>query len=100
MIALEKANNDLISHCQCDKAYIGLYGQPSCPWCGCSWMFHCSKCRKAFTFARGVETDLGMEEWVDEDLRGWGLADEMDLTAWISDMERLQTFQLVNPEDH
>lgn len=59
---LRKANNDLVSHCQCDEseALISSPGQMDCPWCGCGWLFICSRCRKAFTFAEGVELD---ESW-------------------------------------
>jgi hypothetical protein len=33
-----------------------------CPWCGCGWLFICSRCRKAFTFAEGVKIN---ESWED-----------------------------------
>jgi hypothetical protein len=33
-----------------------------CPWCGCGWLFICSRCRKAFTFAEGVAVN---ESWED-----------------------------------
>jgi hypothetical protein len=33
-----------------------------CPWCGCGWLFICSRCRKAFTFAEGVEVREAWEE--------------------------------------
>ncbi len=26
-----------------------------CPWCGCGWLFICSRCQKAFTFAEAFE---------------------------------------------
>lgn len=54
MKVLVKANDDLISHCSCDTAYA-TNGQLDCPWCGCGWLFTCSTCRRAFTFARVVE---------------------------------------------
>jgi hypothetical protein len=59
---LRKANNDLVSHCKCDKA-VALISSPAqmdCPWCGCGWLFICSRCNKAFTFAEGVEVE---ESW-------------------------------------
>ena len=52
---LIKANNDLVSHCQCDLAFISAPGQVDCPWCGCGWLFTCINCRKAFTFAKVIE---------------------------------------------
>ena len=54
-VYLVKANNDLISHCACSNAVIGAPAQMDCPWCGCGWLFVCSKCRKAFSFARAEE---------------------------------------------
>jgi hypothetical protein len=39
-----------------------------CPWCGCGWLFSCMDCRKAYTFARGVEVDLSLEELAARDL--------------------------------
>jgi hypothetical protein len=61
-IYLRKANDDFVSHCQCDPAdaLISSPGQMDCPWCGCGWLFICSRCRKAFTFAEGTEVP---ESW-------------------------------------
>jgi hypothetical protein len=61
---LRKANNDYVSHCNCDKtdALIASPGQLDCPWCGCGWLFICGKCSKAFTFAEGVMVN---ESWQD-----------------------------------
>ena len=69
-IYLRKANDDLISHCKCDPAdaLISSPGQMDCPWCGCGWLFICSRCRKAFTFAEGVVID---EPWSDTGARLW-----------------------------
>jgi hypothetical protein len=33
----------------------GVLQDPSCPWDGSGWQFSCVLCRKAFTFAVGVE---------------------------------------------
>lgn len=61
---LRKANDDFISHCRCDKtdALISSPGQMDCPWCGCGWLFICSRCGKAFTFAEAVHVDESWEE--------------------------------------
>ncbi len=48
--ALMKSSNDLLSFCDCDRAFA-THGQMDCPWCGCGWLFTCAKCRRAFTFA-------------------------------------------------
>jgi hypothetical protein len=68
---LRKANDDFVSHCKCDKAdaLIASPGQMDCPWCGCGWLFICSRCRKAFTFAEVVEVDESWEEMADRTLR-------------------------------
>jgi hypothetical protein len=41
-----------------------------CPWCGCGWLFICSRCRKAFTFAEAVEIKESWEETADRAIRG------------------------------
>jgi hypothetical protein len=40
-----------------------------CPWCGCAWLFICSRCRKAFTFAEGVEVNESWAETGDRTVR-------------------------------
>jgi hypothetical protein len=40
-----------------------------CPWCGCGWLFICRRCRKAFTFAEGVEVDESWDETAGHTLR-------------------------------
>lgn len=57
MKAVRKANNDLISFCECEGAF-GTTGQLDCPWCGCGWMFACTNCNRAFTFGEVFETDI------------------------------------------
>lgn len=71
-VYLRKANDDFVSHCKCVKAdaLISSPGQMGCPWCGCGWLFICSRCRKAFTFAEGVEIDETWEETADRTIRG------------------------------
>jgi hypothetical protein len=70
-IYLRKANDDFVSHCKCAKndALISSPGQADCPWCGCGWLFSCNRCRKAFTFAEGVEVGESWEQTGDRDLR-------------------------------
>jgi hypothetical protein len=69
---LRKANDDLVSHCRCAKAdaLITAPSQMDCPWCGCGWLFICSRCRKAFTFAEAVEVEESWEETADRAIRG------------------------------
>ena len=66
---LERANKDVICHCRCRQSLISSPSQMDCPWCGCGWLFTCTNCRKAYTFARGVEVDQTLEELATEDLR-------------------------------
>ena len=68
---LRKANDDLVSHCRCGKAdaLISSPGQMDCPWCGCGWLFICSRCRKAFTFAEVVEINESWGQTADRTIR-------------------------------
>lgn len=71
---LAKADDRLVSHCACKpgEALITSPPQLDCPWCGCGWLFTCIGCRRAFTFARTVETDHSLAELAEMDLRGGG----------------------------
>lgn len=64
---LGKDNDELISWCTCAEALIAVPRQVSCPWCGCGWLFSCIKCRKSFTFARGIRVDATLEELIRQD---------------------------------
>ena len=64
---LTKANDNLISFCNCSEPAIATSGQADCPWCGCGWLFSCVKCRKAFTFAKVTESTRSYEEIAQED---------------------------------
>ena len=92
MLYLEKSNNDFISHCACERARIAYPGQLDCPWCGCGWLFSCTDCRKAFTYARCIEIDATWEEVARHDItryRSDGECDEEDMGLWIADMQHL-----------
>ena len=90
-VYLEKASNELVSHCTCEEALVSIPGQMSCPWCGCGWLFSCMQCRKAFTFARGVRTDRDWDELAREDLGTMGFTEisQDDVNSWIVDMQSL-----------
>jgi hypothetical protein len=90
IIYLAKENDDLCSHCSCETAYITFPPQMDCPWCGCGWLFSCITCRKAFTFARGVEVDESWDELARRDLAAWHRppTDE-DVEEWIKAMKAL-----------
>jgi hypothetical protein len=68
---LRKANDQLISQCQCDNsdALISSPCQMDCPWCRCGWLFTCSRCRKAFTFAEAFEVNETWEDTADRTIR-------------------------------
>lgn len=63
-VYLQKDSDDLISHCRCKDALVGMPVQADCPWCGCGWLFVCMSCNKAFTFARAIEVDESLESLV------------------------------------
>ena len=86
---LRKANDDVIPHCSCDDARITYPPQMDCPWCGCGWPFTCISCRKAFTFAEGVEIETTWEELAREYIRGRVRSEPTgdDVAAWVSDMK-------------
>jgi hypothetical protein len=84
-IYLERSRKDLICHCRCRQSLIAAPVQMDCPWCGCGWLFTCLNCRKAYTFARGVEVDEPLQELAKMDLearRGTELELD-DLHGWV-----------------
>ena len=87
-IYLEKANEKLICHCKCARALVSSPCQMDCPWCGCGWLFTCLRCRRAFTFARAVEIDAGLEDLARTHLTGFlGWAPQPRESAdWIDEM--------------
>jgi hypothetical protein len=90
---LAKANDDVISHCQCrpEDALITWPPQMDCPWCGCGWLFTCIHCRKAFTFAKPVSVNLTLAQLGRLDLRnrsGEEPADD-DVERWVRGMDIL-----------
>ncbi len=89
ILYLQKKNSDLICHCECEESLVGDPGQLDCPWCGCGWLFSCTKCRKAFSFAIAVEVDKTWEELAKEDLYGYSKKEptEQDVSEWIEFMQ-------------
>lgn len=91
IIYLVKDNDDLYCHCSCDEARITYPPQMDCPWCGCGWLFTCTNCRKAFTFARAVELQSSWDQLAVCDLKGrWHAPpSEEDVAGWIAAMKAL-----------
>ncbi|WP_434157900.1 hypothetical protein [Stutzerimonas stutzeri] len=91
IIYLVKKNDDLISHCHCDESLVSYPGQLDCPWCGCGWLFFCTKCRKAFTFATAVEVEKTWEEIAKEDLVGYSKQEPSDeeVAEWVAYMKEM-----------
>ncbi|MBI1903016.1 MAG: hypothetical protein HYS13_18105 [Planctomycetia bacterium] len=87
---LVKDNNELVSHCPCPQAQIAYPPQADCPWCGCGWLFSCIDCRKAFTFARGVQVSEPWEELGRRDLRAMFEKEpnDDDVDEWVEFMKR------------
>jgi predicted ABC-type ATPase len=52
---LIKAYKKGICHCKCKLAFASIESQLSCPWCGCGWLFTCTRCGLAFTYAKVVD---------------------------------------------
>jgi hypothetical protein len=90
-IYLAKESDELVSHCRCETALITYPPQANCPWCGCGWLFTCQACRKAFTFAKGIETDVSWEALAQADLRGRFRKDptELQVERWVQRMQIL-----------
>ena len=89
-IYLAKDSNDLISHCRCTHALVTFPAQMNCPWCGCGWLFTCIECRKAFTFASGIEVNESWEDTARRDITNkWGDATQQDVSDWVAAMEEL-----------
>lgn len=97
---LKKANDDLVSHCECTPTWVAAPGQLDCPWCGCGWLIICPKCRKAYTFAVVAPCDLTWEELAHHDLdtRYDEPPEDEDIEIWIdymrAEMEGLEEGQL------
>lgn len=88
---LKKANDDVLSFCSCSDGRTAFPAQMDCPWFGCGWLFSCFTCRKAFTFAVGVEIEGTWEDIAREDIRKrWEEepSDE-DVAAWVSSMKEI-----------
>lgn len=88
---LKKASDDLISFCSCEDGRMTFPAQMDCPWCGCGWLFTCMTCRKAFTFAQGVEIDGTWADLARDDIRnGWKEEpSEDDVASWIEAMKEI-----------
>ena len=86
---LKRANDDVVSFCACGDGRVTFPAQMDCPWCGCGWLFTCITCRKAFTFAEGVEIEGTWEDLARDDIRNrWKEepSDE-DVASWIEGMK-------------
>ena len=91
ILYLAKKNDDFISHCKCEESLVGDSGQLDCPWCGCGWLFSCTKCRKAFSFAEAIRVDKTWEELAREDLFGFSGKEpsQAEITEWIECMQHM-----------
>jgi len=92
ILYLVKKNDEFISFCSCKESLVGDPGQLDCPWCGCGWLFSCTKCRKAFSFAVAVEIDKTWEEIAAEDLYGYNKKQPTpeEISEWVEFMKAMQ----------
>jgi hypothetical protein len=83
-----KKDDSVLSHCACVNEPANSTLQLDCPWCGCGWLFTCSKCQKAFTFAEVCETDLSLHELSRREATARGLTDvsENEIAEWVQGM--------------
>lgn len=88
---LKKASDDLISFCSCGDGRVTFPAQMDCPWCGCGWLFTCITCRKAFTFAEGVEIETTWQDLARDDIRNKWKEEpsEEDVESWIEAMKEI-----------
>ena len=88
---LKKSNDDLISFCSCGDGRVTFPAQMDCPWCGCGWLFTCITCRKAFSFAEGVEIDGTWGDIARDDIRNKWKEEpsEEDVESWIEAMKEI-----------
>lgn len=76
--------------CPLEEALIAAPGQMDCPWCGCGWLFSCTKCRKAFTFAIATEVPFSLRELARGDIRRFGITTSVALVdSWVRDMSKM-----------
>jgi arsenate reductase-like glutaredoxin family protein len=93
ILYLTKKNDEFISFCSCTESLVGDPGQLDCPWCGCGWLFSCTKCRKAFSFAVATEINKTWEEIAAEDLYSYSKrqATHEEISEWIENMQAMQS---------
>jgi hypothetical protein len=91
IVYLKKASDEFVSHCKCGDGLITFPPQLECPWCGCGWLFTCINCRKAFTFAEGVEIKSSWEELARRDItnRNYGPVTDERVAEWIAAMKEI-----------
>lgn len=78
-----------ICFCLClpEEALIAEPGQMDCPWCGCGWLFACTRCRKGFTFAVAKEVPFSLREIARGDITRFGAQlSVLAVDTWVSDM--------------
>ncbi|MGG7568419.1 hypothetical protein ACQ5SO_19880 [Rhodovulum sp. DZ06] len=64
-LILKAGGDHPISFCDCDPQAdfaVATSGQLDCPWCGCGWLFTCSRCRRAFTWGVVADSTRTAEE--------------------------------------
>jgi hypothetical protein len=96
-----KANNNVLSHCDCTGEPGTSSSQLDCPWCGCGWLICCSRCGKAFTYAEIRETDTPLVELGRREVLQRGLANvtDQEIEEWAEanakEFDRFEVGQIV-----
>jgi hypothetical protein len=94
---LFKANDQVLSLCNCVGEPAMSTRQLDCPWCGCGWLIDCSKCQMPFTFAEVRETDIPIAELGRQEAKARGLSTvtEEEIAEWAAGMtEALDHFDI------
>jgi hypothetical protein len=91
---ITKANDAVLSHCQCEHPLASLPGQLDCPWCGCGYLMTCTFCRKAFTYGKIINVDRTFSELVAADRQRGGYdTDQADVREDVDQItEMLEPF--------
>jgi len=92
-----KANDRVLSFCDCVGEPAMSTGQLDCPWCGCGWLIACSKCSRSFTFAEVRETEIPLAELGrrETQARGVTAVTEEEIAEWADGMaEALDPFDV------
>ena len=77
MLHLTRANSDGVAACKCNDSLMAVPDQSETPWDGSGWQMSCHKCGKAFTFAKAINVNMKLRDFILKDLRQRDLPKEL-----------------------